>query len=121
MHSCNSDYWRRYTLKCLCSCVQGKVGELLQPKGASEDCLEVCFVGLVVGRNYVWCLVIVVVGVVIILVMGFGGAKRWGDALKSLFGVVIQATRSDNFYEKGEFSLCSTAVLKLYCKSYWVL
>ena len=35
--------------------------ELVQPGGAREDCLEVCFVGLVVGENYVWCLVLVVV------------------------------------------------------------
>ena len=44
------------------------MGELVQPRGASEGCLEVCFVGL----NYVWCLVIVVT------FMRFGGAKRWG-------------------------------------------
>ena len=39
---------------------------------AYEDCLEVCLMGLVVGRN---CLVIVVI------FMGFGqaGAKRCGD------------------------------------------
>ena len=43
---------------------------------AREDCLEVCFVGLVVRRNYVWCLVIDVI------FMGFGQveAKRCGDA-----------------------------------------
>ena len=43
---------------------------------AYEDCLEVCFVGLVVERICVWCLVIVVI------FMGFGqaGAKRCGDA-----------------------------------------
>ena len=70
--SCNSDLWRRYSSKCLSWCVEGKVGELVQPGGASEDCLEVCFVGLVVGGNYVWYLVIVVI------FMGFGGAKRWG-------------------------------------------
>ena len=59
--SCNSDSWRRYTLKCLYWCVEGKVGELDRPGEASEDCLEVCFVGLVVGGNYVWCLVVVVI------------------------------------------------------------
>ena len=59
--SCNSDTWRRYTLKCLCWCVEGKVGDLVQPGGASEDCLEVCFVGLLAGGNYVWCLVVVVI------------------------------------------------------------
>ena len=36
------------------------------------------FVGLVVRGNYVWCLVIFDV------FMGFGGAKRWWDAFKSL-------------------------------------
>ena len=45
------------------------MGELIKPGGPSEDCLEVCFVGLVVVGNFVWCLVIFV---------GFGGAKRWG-------------------------------------------
>ena len=50
------------------------MGELVQPEGASEDCLglEVCFVGLVVGGNYVLCLVI------ILIFMRFKGAKRWG-------------------------------------------
>ena len=50
--------------------VEGKVGELVQPGGASEDCFEVCFMELVVGGNYVWCLVVVVI------FMGFEGAKR---------------------------------------------
>ena len=45
------------------------MGELAQPGGASEDCLEVCFKGLVVGGN---CLVAVVI------FRGFEGAKRWG-------------------------------------------
>ena len=62
------------------------MGGLVQPGGGNEDCLEVCFVGLVVGRNYVWCLVIVVI------FMGFGGAKRWGKALKSSFGVIVSVT-----------------------------
>ena len=45
---------------------------------ACEDSLEVCFVGLVVERIYVWCLAIVVI------IMGFGqaGAKRCGGCLK---------------------------------------
>ena len=54
-----------------CWCVEGKVGELVQPGRASEDFLEVCFVGLVVGGNYVWCLVVVVI------FMGFEGANSW--------------------------------------------
>ena len=44
-----------------------------------------------------------------------------GDSLKSSFGVAMQATRTDSFYGEGGFSLCNTAVLKFYCKSYWVL
>ena len=40
--------------------------------GELEDCLEVCFVGLVVGGNYAWCLIVVVI------CMGFEGAKRRG-------------------------------------------
>ena len=48
------------------------MGELVQPGGAREDWLAVCFVGLVAGGNYVWCLVIVVI------LIEFGGAKRWG-------------------------------------------
>ena len=47
-------------------------------RGASDDCLEVCFVGLVI-RDYVWCFVIFVI------FMGFGGAEV-GDVVKSLFG-----------------------------------
>ena len=45
---------------------------------ASENCLDVCFVGLVVEGNYVWCLVIVVI------FMGFGqaGAKSCGGCFK---------------------------------------
>ena len=53
------------------------MGELVQPLRASEGCLglAVCFVGLVVGGNYVWYLAIVVI------FMWFGGAKRWGVKL----------------------------------------
>ena len=44
-----------------------------------------------------------------------------GKALNSSFGVAMQAIRRDNLYEKEGSSLCNTAALKLYCKSYWVL
>ena len=45
---------------------------------AWEDNLEVCFVGLVKEKNYVWCIVMVVI------FMGFGlvRAKRCGGCLK---------------------------------------
>ena len=78
---------------------------------ACEDCLEVCFVGLVVGRIYVWCLVIVV------LFMGFGqaGAKRWGGGggcLKVInWGWRCNSKKGDSFHREGRFSLCNTDVL----------
>ena len=45
---------------------------------ACEDCLEVCFVRLVVERIFVWCLVIAAIFI------GFGqeGAKMCGGCLK---------------------------------------
>ena len=67
---------------------------------------------LVVGGNYIWCLVIVVI------FMGFGGAKRWDDALKSSLGISIHVTKGGAVLGEGMFSLCNTAVLKLYCNSY---
>ena len=45
-------------------------------------------------------------------------SKEVGKALKSSFGVTMQAIRRENFYRKDVFSLCITAALKLYCKSY---
>ena len=36
----NSDSWRRYFLKCICCCVQGKVGELVQPGGSYASVVE---------------------------------------------------------------------------------
>ena len=49
--------------------------------------------GLVVGGNYVWYLMIVVI------FMGFGqaGAKRCGDALKPSIGVAMQAAEGGLF------------------------
>ena len=67
--SCNSDSSGRCTL----NFVEVLVGELVQLGGANEDCLGICFVGLVAVGNYVWCLVIVVI------FMGFEVAKRWGE------------------------------------------
>ena len=34
--------------------------------------------------------------------LGFGGAKRWGDALKSPFGVAMQATSGGRDNINGE-------------------
>ena len=60
---------------------------------AREGYLEICFVELVVGGNYVWYLMIVVI------FMGFGqaGAKRCGDALKPSIGVAMQAAEGGLF------------------------
>ena len=50
------------------------MGELVQPEGGREDCLEVCFFGTSGRRRLcmVPCLVLV------IIFIGFEGAKRWG-------------------------------------------
>ena len=67
---------------------------------ASEDYLEVSFVGLVVGGNYVWYLVTVV----IFIGLGQAEAKRCGRR----FNVI---NWGDCCYREGGFSLCNTAVL----------
>ena len=38
---------------------------------------------------------------IILIFMGFGEAKGWGDGLKSLFGMAVQAARRDSFNGKG--------------------
>ena len=57
--------------------------------------------------------------------LGFGGAKRWGEALKPPFGMAMQATSSggDNFNGEGGGGshYCNNAAMKRYCNSYWVL
>ena len=75
---------------------------------ACEDCLEVCFVGLVVERICVWCLVIVAI------FMGFGqaGAKRCGGCLKVInWGWRCKSQKGGSFHREGRFSLCNTAIL----------
>ena len=52
--------------------------------------------GLGVGGNYVWCLVIVVI------FMEFGRAKKWEDVLKSSLEVARQATKGGG--RGGQFS-----------------
>ena len=70
--------------------------------------LEVCFVGLVIERICVWCLVIVAI------FMGFGqaGAKRCGGCLKVInWGWRCKSQKGGSFHREGRFSLCNTAVL----------
>ena len=75
---------------------------------ACEDCLEVCFVGLVVERICVWCLVIVA----IFMAFGQAGAKRYGDAKKSsIGGGNASHKRGGSSHREDRFSLCNTAVL----------
>ena len=90
-------------------------GESLARGGQVRTALRFCFVGLVVRGNYVWCLVIFVI------FMGIGGAEV-GDALKSSFGVAMQATRVGRQFQwrrrGGAPTIINAAVLKL---CYWVL
>ena len=52
-------------------------------------------------------------------IYGILSCKEVGD---TIFGVAMQAIRGGVFRgRKGWFSLCNTAVLRLDCKSYWVL
>ena len=80
---------------------------------ACEDCLEVCFVGLVVETICVWCLVIVAV------FMGFGqaGAKRCGGCLihqlSSIGGGDASHKRGALFIGKAG----SHCVILLYCET----
>ena len=57
-----------------------------------KDCLEVCFVGLAVGGNYVCCLAIVVIFV------GFEGAKESGG---ERFKVIIWSGNAS--HKEGQF------------------
>ena len=52
---------------------------------------------------------------------GIWRSKGVEKVSKSSFGVAMLATSRDTFYGKEGFLLCNTAVLKLYCKSYWIL
>ena len=91
-----------------------------------EDCLEVCFVGLVVGRNYVWCLVIVVI------FMGFGqaGAKRcggclkvisWGWWCKSQKGALLIGKAGSHYVILLYCETLLQVLLGIYCKRfYWI-
>ena len=47
-------------------------------------------------------------------IYGIWRSKEVGKALKSSFGVAMQATRRSKLYGNEGFSLCNTAVLKLY-------
>ena len=69
--------------------------ELLQPGERERNALRFSFLGLVVTGNYIWCFVIFVI------FMGFE-AKRWRDALKSSFGVAMQAAREEGGNFNGE-------------------
>ena len=54
-------------------------------------------------------------------IYGIWRSKEVEKTLKLSFGVAKQATKRENFYAKEGFSLCNTAVSKLYCKSYFLL
>ena len=88
--------------------MRGRSGGVSSAWWHVRTAFEVCFVGLVVERICVWCLVIV------FIFMGFGqaGAKMCGGMLIShQLGVVINSQKGGSFHRKGRFSLCNTAVL----------
>ena len=47
-------------------------------------------------------------------ICGIWRSKRWGDALKSSFGVTMQATKGDSFYGERGFSSSNTENLLYY-------
>ena len=77
--------------------------------------------GLVVGRSYVWCLVIIVI------FMGFGQAeaKRCGGCLKVInWGWRRKSQKGGSFHREERFSLlyCETllkVLLGIYCKRFY--
>ena len=71
------NFWESNLLR---GCSAWVINDQTNLRAASEDCLEACFVWLVVRGNYVWCLIIFVI------FMRFGGVEV-GDALKSSFGL----------------------------------
>ena len=80
--------------------------ELFQPSGMWG--LEVCFVGLVVGRNYVWCIVIFV----IFMEFGQAWAKRCEGCLKVInWGCRSKSQKGGFFHREGRFSVCYAAAL----------
>ena len=72
--SCKSDSWRRCTCK-----------NVLFSLVAFENCLQVCFVGLVIERISLWCFVIVLVFIV------------WRMLKSHQLGVAMQVTKAGLF------------------------
>ena len=82
---------------------------------ACKDCLEVCFVGLVVERICEWCLVIVA----IFMEFGQAGAKRCGGCLKVInwAGVPTEVTKRVAQGMNAIGKTGSQYVIMLYCKT----
>ena len=82
---------------------------------ACEDCLAVCFEGLVVGRICVWCLVIAA----IFMEFGQAGAKRCGGCLKVInwAGVPTEVTKRVAQGMNAIGKTGSQYVIMLYCKT----
>ena len=93
---------------------------------ACDDCLEVCFLVLVVERICVWYLVMVAI------FMGFGqaGPKRcWGCLKVTNLGWRCNSQKGSCFNREGRLSLCNMlncetllqVLLDIYCKRfYWI-
>ena len=70
--------------------------------------LKVCFIGLVVGRNYVWCLVIFV----IFMEFGQAWAKRCEGCLKVInWGCQSKSQKGGLSHREDRFLLCNAAAL----------
>ena len=81
---------------------------------ACEDCLQICFMGTVVERNYVLCLVIIVI------FMGFGQAetKRCGGYFKVMNqGWQCKTKKGACFHREGRFLQRNTAVMQIFIAS----
>ena len=98
LSSCKSDSWRRYI--CLCWCVEKEVGELVQLGDGAGGLI--CGTSGTSGRKKL-CMV----PGHSCHIYGIWISKEMGDALKSSFGVAMQARRKgDIFYGKGGSLLC---------------
>ena len=110
----------------MCKCfvgMQGRSGGTWFSLVAREDCLEVFFLGLVVGRNYVWCLVRVVIS----MALGQAGAKRCGGCLKVInWGWQCNSQRETLFIGKTGshyvipyFETLLQVLLGIFCKRFY--
>ena len=91
MNAIKTDLDTSLTSERLFWCTEGKVGELVQPGGASEDFLGGLLCGTSGRRK------LCMVSCHSCHIYGIERSKNVGKTLKPSFGVAMQATRRDNF------------------------